>query len=173
MGKMYVLSSFACMTVLLATGAWAELEGVQPGTSSNPKDNVPKDIQRSTLGDAAYPAGSSGPGTRSDALVDMNKEKPQPATRQDLERNAEKTHGGGAAVAAEDLNEKSKDTSKKQMKRKHSGDTGDVTSKTDRQKFRQQNSDSTAQGQPLINTQPEKTQQPANRPASERGAGSN
>ena len=44
----------------------------------------------------------------------MKKEKPEPVTRQELEHNAEQ--GGGAALAAEDLNEKSKNTSKKGMK---------------------------------------------------------
>jgi hypothetical protein len=42
----------------------------------------------------------------------MKAEKPQPVTRQELEQNVEKTQGGGAALAAEDLNEKSKNTSK-------------------------------------------------------------
>jgi hypothetical protein len=42
----------------------------------------------------------------------MEKEKPEPITRQGLEQNVEKTQGGGAALAAEDLNEKSKNTSK-------------------------------------------------------------
>jgi hypothetical protein len=44
----------------------------------------------------------------------MEKEKPEPVTRQELEHNAEQ--GGGAALGAEDLNEKSKNTSKKGMK---------------------------------------------------------
>ena len=38
----------------------------------------------------------------------MKKEKPQPVTQQDLERNIEKTKGGGAAIAAEKLGETSK-----------------------------------------------------------------
>ena len=46
MSKMHVLSGVACMTVLLATGAWEENEGTQPGTASTPKDNVRKEIQR-------------------------------------------------------------------------------------------------------------------------------
>jgi hypothetical protein len=47
----------------------------------------------------------------------MEKEKPSPVSRQELEHNAEQ--GGGAAPAAEDLNEKSKNTSKKGMKSTH------------------------------------------------------
>jgi hypothetical protein len=45
MNKLQVLSGVVCMSVLLATGAFAELLGSQPGTSSNAKDNVPKEIQ--------------------------------------------------------------------------------------------------------------------------------
>jgi hypothetical protein len=78
----------------------AEILGVQPGTSDNPKDNVPKEIQRD--GGTGSPS-NSGPGTRSDELVGMKKEKPEPVTLQDLEQNVEKTQGGGAAIAAEDL----------------------------------------------------------------------
>ncbi len=63
MSTMHVLSGVACMTVLLATGAWAEIEGVQPGTSSNPKDNVPKEIQRSDASGTDKFSGGSGPGT--------------------------------------------------------------------------------------------------------------
>ena len=51
--------------------------------------------------------GISGPGTRSDELVGMKQEKPEPVTLQDLEQNAEKTQGGGAAIAAEDLKKES------------------------------------------------------------------
>jgi hypothetical protein len=43
----------------------------------------------------------------------MKTEKPEPVTRQELEQNVEKTEGGGAARAAEDLKEKSKNTSTK------------------------------------------------------------
>ena len=176
MSTVRMLSNVACMSVFLATGALAEIQGVQPGTSDNPKDNVPKEIQRSTLGDAAYPKGSSGPGTRSDALVNMKKEKPQPVTEQHLEQNVEKTHEGGAAVAAEELKEQSQGTSKHAMKSKEDGEpadgtgTGHAEGKTNRQMFRQQNSDPAAQGQELINKQPTEKQQPANRPGSERGA---
>ncbi len=48
MNALKVLSGVACMSVLLATGAYAEILGVQPGTSDNPKDNVPKKIQRAS-----------------------------------------------------------------------------------------------------------------------------
>ena len=116
MNKVQVLSGVACMSVLLASGAFAEILGVQPGTSDNPKDNVPAKIQRD--GGALNP-GDSGPGQRDDALVGMKKEKPQPVTQQELERNVEKTHGGGAAIAAEKLGETSKaaEESTKEMKK--------------------------------------------------------
>jgi hypothetical protein len=114
MNKIRILAGVACVSVFLATGALAEILGVQPGTSDNPKDNVPKEIQRATPGGGTFGEGGTGPGTRSKALTGMEKEKPDPVTRQELEQNAEQ--GGGAAVAAEDLNEKSKNTSKKGMK---------------------------------------------------------
>ena len=98
------MSGVACLSVLLATGAMAEILGVQPGTSDNPKDNVPKEIQRD--GGTVGP-GNSGPGTRSDELVGMKKEKSEPITLQELEQNVEKTQGGGAAIAAEDLRKES------------------------------------------------------------------
>ena len=174
MNKVYVLSGVACVSVFLATGVLAEILGVQPGTSDNPKDNVPNEIQRSTPGGGTVDPGGSGPGTRSDELVDRNKEKPAPVTRQELEHNVEKTHGGGAALAAEDLNEKSKNTSKKDMKNKHrrttdASETGNDGPKKDPKMFQQQNSDTTAQGQQLINTQPMEKQHPANRPGSAPG----
>lgn len=174
MNKVQVLSGVACVSVFLATGAFAEILGVQPGTSDNPKDNVPAKVQRDG---GAFNPGDSGPGQRDDALVGMKKEKPEPVNEQQLEKNAEKTHGGGAALAAEDLKEKSKHTSKKSVKSKHSGAAGTSDSasggpKTNRQMFRQQNSDSTAQGQELINKQLTETQQPANRSGSEGGVSS-
>lgn len=104
MNRVHVLSGVACVSLLLATGAMAEILGVQPGTSANPKDNVPMEIQQD--GATASP-GSSGPGTRSDKLVGMKQEKPEPVTLQDLEQNVEKTQGGGAAIAAEDLKKES------------------------------------------------------------------
>jgi hypothetical protein len=104
MNRVHILSGAACLSVLLATGAMAEILGVQPGTSDNPKDNVPKEIQRD--GGTAGP-GNSGPGTRSDELVGMKNEKSEPITLQALEQNVEKTQGGGAAIAAEDLKKES------------------------------------------------------------------
>ena len=174
MNAIKVLGGVACVSVLLATGALAEILGVQPGTSSNPKDNVPKEIQRDNdSGGKLGPGGGTGPGTRSDALTgSMEKEKPEPVTREVLEHNAEQ--GGGAAIAAENLNEKSTNTLKKSMKSKHDGaggarDPANGGPKTDRQMFQQQNSDKVVQGQQLINAQPLEKQQPANQPGSEQG----
>lgn len=162
MSTMHVLSGVACMTVLLATGAWAEIEGVQPGTSSNPKDNVPKEIQRSDASGTDKFSGGSGPGTRGDALTGgMEKENPEPVTRRALERNAEQ--GGGAALAAEVLKEKRTHTSKKAMTRTPGGTaspnkTRNDGPKTDPKMFQQQRSEKSVQGQPLINEQSMKKQ---------------
>lgn len=112
MNRVHVLSGVACVSLLLATGAMAEILGVQPGTSENPKDNVPKEIQRD--GGTTSP-GSNGPGTRSDELVGMKTEKPGPVTLQDLKQNVEKTQGGGAAIAAENLKKESLATSDKDI----------------------------------------------------------
>lgn len=112
MNRVHVLSGVACVSLLLATGAMAEILGVQPGTSENPQDNVPNEIQRDG---ATTSPGSSGPGTRSDELVGMKKEKPEPVTLQDLEQNVEKTQGGGAAIAAEELKKESMVTSDKDI----------------------------------------------------------
>ena len=112
MNRVHVLSGIVCVSLLLATGAMAEILGVQPGTSDNPKDNVPNEIQRDG---ATASQGSSGPGTRSDELVGMKNEKPEPVTLQDLEQNVEKTQGGGAAIAAEDLKKESMVTSDKDI----------------------------------------------------------
>jgi hypothetical protein len=115
MNTIRILVGVACVSVfLLATGSFAETLGVQPGTSDNPKDNVPREIQRGTPGGETFGEGGTGPGTRSKSLTGTEKEKPDPVTRQELEQNAEQ--GGGAALAAEDLDEKSKTTSKKGMK---------------------------------------------------------
>jgi len=175
MNKVQVLSGVACVSLVLATGAFAEILGVQPGTSDNPKDNVPAKIQRDG---GAFSPGDSGPGQRDDALVGMKKEKPEPVTAQKLEQNVEKTHGGGAAIAAEDLKEQSLYESKKGMKSESLGtaaatDAVNDGPKTDPQMFRQGNSDSAAQGQQLINKQPIEKQQPANRPGSERTGSQN
>jgi len=174
MNTIHVLSGIACVSVFLATGAVAEILGVQPGTSANPKDNVPAEIQRNNdSGGKLGAGGGTGPGTRGDALTGgMEKEKSEPVTRQALERNAEQ--GGGAALAAEDLKEKSSNTSKNGMKKKHRGtagarDSGNDGPKKDPKMFQQQRSDNTVQGQQLINKQPLEKQQAANRPGSERG----
>jgi hypothetical protein len=131
----------------------AEILGVQPGTSGNPKDNVPQQIQRGTPGGETFGEGGTGPGTRSEALTGMEKEKPEPVTRQELEHNAEQ--GGGAALGAEDLNEKSKNTSKKGMKDSRRKWHGNDRQEKDPKMFRQQNSDSTMQDQQLISQQPQ------------------
>ena len=170
MNTIHVLSGVACVSVFLATGAVAEILGVQPGTSANPKDNVPTEIQRNNDSGGKFgSAGGTGPGTRSDALTGgMEKEKPEPVTRQALEQNVEKTQGGGAALAAEDLNEKSTTTAKKGMKSTHRGTvgtsaTGDDGPKQNPKEFQQENSDKAVQGQGLVNAQPIEKQQPANR----------
>jgi len=96
------------ISILLGTGAFAEIQGGEPGTSKNPKNNVPEAIQRST------PSGfdedsqrDSGPGERSDALTGMKHEKPVKEGHAELERNVNKTQGGAAAMAAEELKMKS------------------------------------------------------------------
>ena len=117
-----VLSSVACASLFLATGAVAEILGVQPGTSSNPKDNVPKEIQRATPGGGTFGPGGSGPGTRSDDLVGMKKEKPEPVTLDDMEKNVERTQGGGSALAAEELKERSFCTARRKTGRVSRGE---------------------------------------------------
>ena len=176
MNKVHVVSGVACVSVFLATGALGEILGVQPGTSDNPKDNVPEEIQRNTPGGGSFGSGGTGPGTRDDVLTrGMEKEKPEPVTRRELEQNAEK--GGGAALAAENLNEKSENTSKKGMKSKYretpgASEAGNDGPKKDPKMFQQQRSDNTVQGQQLINEQSLEKQQAANRPGSERDGSS-
>ena len=154
------LSGLICLTLLVVNGAFGEILGEQPGTSKDPKDNVPKEIQRSALGEAEYPPGSSGPGTRSDELVGMKKEKPDPVTPQELEQNVEKTHGGGAAVAAEVLKEEELYESKEGKKRKGAAGNNmeNQGPKKDPQAFRDLNSDKNAEGQDLVNKQPREKQ---------------
>jgi hypothetical protein len=50
----------------------------------------------------------------------MKKEKPEPVTEQKLEQNVEKTQGGGAAIAAEQLGKTSvsAEDSKNEMDKK-------------------------------------------------------
>jgi hypothetical protein len=179
MRALHVLKAVVCVSVLLATGAFAEILGVQPGTSTNPKDNVPTDIQRDDVSGGDTFPGGSGPGTRGNALTGgLEKEKSQPVTRQELEHNAEQ--GGGAAMAAEALKEKSveKNVHKSQKATKGNPhkpaaahEAGNDRPKKDPKMFRQERSDNTVQGQGLVNEQPMGKQQPANRPATERGSG--
>jgi hypothetical protein len=110
-----ILGGVACLSLLLGTGALAEMVGGEPGTSKNPKDNVPQEIQRDTPSGGDFGKGGSGPGERSDALSGKEKEKAVEVTEQGLEQNAEKTHEGGAAVAAEELKEKSMEKSDKDI----------------------------------------------------------
>jgi hypothetical protein len=100
MSNVHILSAVACASLLWVTGALAEVQGIQPGTSADPKDNVPKEIQRE--GGNFGPDGS-GPGRRSDELVGMGKEVPESVTEKTLDQNVEDTGGGGAAVAAKKL----------------------------------------------------------------------
>lgn len=117
MKKIQVLFGVACVSLFLATGALAEIQDVQAGTSDNLKGNVPKEIQRD--GGAVSP-GDSGPGQRDDASVGMKKEQPELGSQQDLKQNVEKTHGGGAAIAAEQLGKTSvaAEDSKNEMDKK-------------------------------------------------------
>jgi hypothetical protein len=110
-----ILGGVVCLSLLLGTGALAEMVGGEPGTSKNPKDNVPQEIQRDTPSGGDFGQGGSGPGDRSDALSGMEKEKAVEVTEQGLEQNAEKTHAGGAAMAAEELKEKSMEKSDKDI----------------------------------------------------------
>ena len=48
----------------------------------------------------------------------MDKEKSEPVTEQQLEKNVEKTKGGGAAVAAEELHEEGEKTSPQDKQQK-------------------------------------------------------
>ena len=70
MNKLRILSGVACVSVFLATGAVAEILGVQPGTSANPKDNVPAEIQRNT--DAPDPYFHCSPCSREDPPSDFS-----------------------------------------------------------------------------------------------------
>jgi len=148
MNKIHVVSSVACVSVFLATGAFAEILGVQPGTSKNPKDNVPTEIQRDDVSGGDTFPGGSGPGTRGNALTGgMEKEKSQPVTRLQLERNAEP--GGGAAMAAEELKEKNKTAAKKEKKSKQR-ETGNDGPKKDPKMFQQESSANRVQSQTPI-----------------------
>jgi hypothetical protein len=159
MNTVHVLSGVVGASLLLATGAFADILGVEPGTSSNPKDNVPKEIQRSTPSGETFGPGSSGPGTRSDELTGMKKEKPESDTQQKLEQNAEKTHEGGAAVAAEALKEKEMNKSDNGMKSEGgetaaTPDAGSDGPRKDPKLFQQLSPDKGAQSQDVIKKQP-------------------
>lgn len=100
------------LSLVIGTGAFAEIMGGEPGTSKNPKDNVPKEIQRSTPSAENFPGGS-GPGERGDALTGLKQEKAVNEGLPELEKNVEKTDAGGAAMAAEELELRSKEQSHK------------------------------------------------------------
>jgi len=55
----------------------------------------------------------SGPGARSDELTGLKHEKPVKEGLEELETNVQKTHGGAAAMAAEERKLKSLEKSKK------------------------------------------------------------
>lgn len=59
--KFYVLSGIMCASLVFATATYSEILGGEPGTSSNPKDNVPKDIQGARRGEARLGPGVAGP----------------------------------------------------------------------------------------------------------------
>ena len=44
MNRVRILSACACMSLCVAAGVLAEFQGVQPGTSANPKGNLLKEI---------------------------------------------------------------------------------------------------------------------------------
>ncbi len=132
MNTLQVLGGVVGVSMFLATGAFAEILGTQPGTSSNPKDNVPKEIQRSTSGGETFGPGGSGPGTRSDALTGMRKEKPMKEGREELEANVDKT-GGKAAMAAESLETKgSTSAEKKKLAQEDRSGAADLSGGRDR-----------------------------------------
>ena len=61
-----ILGGVACLSVVLGTGAFAEMKGGEPGTSKNPEDNVPEKIQRSApSGEESLPGGQWTGNTKS------------------------------------------------------------------------------------------------------------
>jgi len=113
MNALKVLTSVLGLCLVLGTGVFAEILEGEPGTSLNPKDNVPENIQRNDpylYGDDSS-VGSS-PGSRSDALTGLKHEKPVKEGLKELEENVQKTHEGAAAMAAEELKMKSLEHSK-------------------------------------------------------------
>jgi hypothetical protein len=124
MKMLTILGGVAWLSVVLATGTFAEMKGGEPGTSKNPEDNVPEEIQRSTPSgglDASQGDSGSGPGTRSDELSGMKHEKAVKEGHAELEKNVEETHGGSAAAAAEELQEEG-------MKKSHKGISAETDS---------------------------------------------
>ena len=116
MKTLQMIGGVACLSLLVGTGAFAAMEGGEPGTSKNPKDNVPSEVQRSNpSGFDEDSKGSSGPGERSDALTGMKHEKPVKEGHAQLEKNVNKTHAGGAAMAAEEQQQKSTEKSHKDI----------------------------------------------------------
>jgi len=113
MSTLQVSAVILGLSVLLGTAAFAEILEGEPGTSTNPKDNVPENIQYDepyVKGDDL--GGGSGPGDRNDALTDLKHEKPVIEDLDELEKNVQKTHAGAAALAAEELKLKSLEQSK-------------------------------------------------------------
>jgi len=107
-----VLAMVIGLSLVLGTGALAEILGGEPGTSKNPKANVPEQIQRES--DSLYEdSPSSGPGERSNALTGLKHEKPVTEDHEALQENVDKTHGGGAAMAVEELEQRSREKSHK------------------------------------------------------------
>ena len=113
MNALKVLAGVLGLSLVLGTGALAEILEGEPGTSLNPKDNVPENIQRSDPYwiEDDFPDGS-GPGSRSDELTGLKHEKPVKEDFEELEKNLQKTHEGAAAMAAEELKLKSLEQAK-------------------------------------------------------------
>ena len=107
MNTMKIMTGIIACSMLLGTGAFAEMVGGEPGTSKNPKNNVPSEVQRSNVS-GEDEGRSSGPGERSNVLTGLKHEKSVKEGHAELERNVNKTQGGGAAMAAEELQQKSR-----------------------------------------------------------------
>lgn len=108
-----ILSGIACLSVVLATGTFAEMKGGESGTSTKPEGNVPEKIQRSApSGEESLPGGS-GPGTRSEELTGMEDVEAGKKGHAKSGENVDETHGGKAAEAAEELQEENMKKSKK------------------------------------------------------------
>ncbi len=86
MNKRQVLIGVFGVSLLLGSGALAESVGVQPAASEHPKGHMPTEAQ-----------------TDMKNQTEMKKETSDSASQQQLKQNVEKTDGGGAAIAAEQL----------------------------------------------------------------------